>query len=286
MPIQKWRFIYTGQGDPYFNMAVDEALLSSVQDGSSPILRLYDWNPPGVSIGYFQAVNKTVDMDKCLRKGVKLVRRITGGRAVLHNNEELTYSFSGSCKIFPELGNTVSETYKQISKALLSSLSFLGVEAQWVKPSGGMINKEDPAYKKEGKPYTKTSFILPCFSSFSRYEISCQGRKLVGSAQRRFGEIFLQHGSILIKKGVLELSDFLPANSLIEGVKLLENSTSIEEIKGRKIERHEIIRALRKGFSELFQKVFKEDSLTTEELKTAQKLTIDKYLKNYWNFKF
>ena len=284
MPIQKWRFIYTGQGDPYFNMAVDEALLSSVQDGSSPILRLYEWNPPGVSIGYFQKVNKTVDIDKCLRKGVKLVRRITGGRAVLHN-EELTYSFSGSCKIFPELGNNIFETYKQISKALLSSLSILGVEAQWVKPSGGMINKEDPAYKKESKPYTKNSFILPCFSSFSRYEISCQGRKLVGSAQRRFREIFLQHGSILLKKEELDLADFLPANSLIKGAKPLENSTSIEKIKGKKIERKEIIRALKRGFSEVFQKDFEEDSLTEEELKTAKELRMNKYSKDFWNFR-
>ncbi len=286
MSIHEWRFIYTGQGDPYFNMAVDETLLSSVQNGSPPILRVYEWNPPGVSIGCFQAVNKTVDRDECLRKGVKLVRRITGGRAVLHNNEELTYSFSGSCKIFPELGNTVSETYKQISEALLFSLSILGVEAQGVRPSGGGINEGDSSRQKGEKTCTRTFFNPPCFTSFSRYEIGYQGRKLVGSAQRRFGEIFLQHGSILIEKGVLELSDFLPANSLIEGVKLLENSTSIEEIKGRKIERHEIIRALRKGFSELFQKVFKEDSLTSEELKTAQKLSIDKYSKNYWNFKF
>lgn len=285
MPIQKWRFICTGQGDPYFNMAIDEALLSSVQAGSPPVLRLYEWNPPGVSIGYFQAVNKTVDVDKCLRKGVKLVRRITGGRAILHN-EELTYSFSGSCKIFPELGNTVSETYKQISEALLFSMSYLGVEAQRVRPSGKEINEGELSRQKGKKTCTRAFFNPPCFSSFSRYEIGYQGRKLVGSAQRRFGEIFLQHGSILIKKGVLELSDFLPANSLIEGAKLLENSTSIEEIKGKKIERHEIIRALRKGFSELFQKVFKEDSLTAEELKTAQQLTIDKYSKNYWNFKF
>jgi len=286
MSIPEWRFIYTGQGDPYFNMAADETLLSSVQNGSSPILRLYGWNPAAVSLGYFQAVDKTVDIDKCLTKGVKIVRRITGGRAVLHNHEELTYSFSGSCKIFPELGNTVSETYKQISEALLFSLSILGVEAQRVRPSVGGIDEKDSSRQKEKINYSRTFFNPPCFSSFSRYEIGYQGKKLVGSAQRRFGESFLQHGSILVKKRALELSDFLPENSLIEGVKLLENSTSIEEIKGRKIERHEIIRALRKGFSELFQKVFKEDSLTTEELKTAQKLTINKYSKNYWNFKF
>ena len=282
---QNWRFIYTGQNDPYLNMAVDEALLRSVQDDSPPVLRLYEWNPAAISIGYFQAVNETVDLDKCIKAGVKIVRRATGGRAVLHNNE-LTYSFCGSSRSFPELGNSISETYKQISKALLFSLLILRVEAQWIKPAGEKIGKDNPLCRKEDKFYTKTFFNQPCFSSFSRYEIGYKGRKLVGSAQRRFGEIFLQHGSILIKKGVLELSDFLPANSLIEGVKLLENSTNIEEIKGRKIERDEIIRALRKGFSEFFQKVFKEDSLTMEELKTAQKLTIDKYSKNYWNFKF
>jgi lipoate-protein ligase A len=282
---QNWRFIYSGQNDPYFNMAIDEALLSSVQSGAAPILRLYEWNPPGISIGYFQSANKTVDINKCLRKGIKIVRRVTGGRAVLHN-DELTYSFCGSSRSFPELGNSISETYKQISKALLSSLLILGVEAQWVKPSVEKTGKNNPLGKKGDKFYTKTFFDQPCFSSFSRYEISYQGRKLVGSAQKRFGEIFLQHGSILIKRGELELSGFLPANSLIEGVRLLENSTSIEEIRGRKIEQHEIIRALVIGFSSFFQKDFKEGSLTPEELKTAQKLTIDKYSKNYWNFKF
>ena len=285
MPIQKWRFIYTGQGDPYFNMAVDEALLSSVQDGSSPILRLYEWNPPGVSIGYFQKVNKTVDIDKCLRKGVKLVRRITGGRAVLHN-EELTYSFSGSCKIFPELGDNIFETYKQISKALLSSLSILGVEAQWVKPSGGMINKEDPAYKKESKPYTKNSFILPCFSSFSRYEISFQGKKLIGSAQRRFGDFFLQHGSILLKKEDLRLTYFLPKDNSFKKIYVEENSTSLGEIIGGEVSYLEIIRSLKQGFGSFFKKDFDESLLTPDELKNTQRLIEEKYSKNEWNLKF
>jgi lipoate-protein ligase A len=265
-------------------MAADETLLSSVKNGSPPILRLYEWNPPGVSIGYFQKVNKTVDMDKCLSMGVKLVRRITGGRAVLHN-EELTYSFTGSCKIFPELGNNILETYKQISKALLSSLSLLGVEAQWVKPSGGKIFKEDSNFKKETKPYSNPFFTAPCFSSFSRYEISYQGRKLIGSAQRRFREIFLQHGSILLKRGELDLTDFLPANSLDQRTKLLDNSTSVEVIIGKKIVRDEIIRALKRGFSEVFQKDFEENSLTEEELITAKELTKNKYSKDFWNFK-
>lgn len=284
MSTQKWRFIYSSQGDPYFNMAVDEILVSSVRNGSPPILRLYEWNPPGVSIGYFQALNKTVDRDKCLSKGIRIVRRITGGRAVLHN-KELTYSFSGCSKIFPELGNRVFETYKQISKALLSSLSIMGIEAQLVKPSGGKIDAESPVREKEGKNLANPFFNLPCFSSFSRYEISYEGRKLIGSAQRRFQDAFLQHGSILLEKRKLELADFLPANSVIKGTKLRENSISIEEIIGTRIEREELIRAHKRGFSEVFQKVFEDDSLTNEELEAAEELSRNKYSKDSWNFK-
>ncbi|HVP36147.1 MAG TPA: biotin/lipoate A/B protein ligase family protein [Terriglobales bacterium] len=277
----KWRFIYTGQDDPYFNMAVDEALLSSVQAGSAPILRLYEWNPPGISIGYFQSVDKTVDLDKCQSKGVKIVRRITGGRAVLHN-EELTYSFSGSCRIFPELGNSISETYRQISRALLFSLSVLGIEAQWIKPTGVRSIEGDQGQKEERAHKFDHFFNLPCFSSLSRYEISYQGKKLIGSAQRRFHDFFLQHGSILLKKGKLDLTDFLPANSIAKEPK---NSTCIGEIKKNGINNQQVILALRKGFSEVFQKDFNEDSLSKEELRTADEFKINKYSKDFWNYR-
>jgi len=270
---QKWRLVYTGQNDPYFNMAVDETLLNSVQKGYPPVLRLYEWNPATISIGYFQAVKKTVDLNKCNRSGVKLVRRITGGRAVLHS-KELTYSFCGSSKAFPELGKNVAETYQKISAALLFSLRVLGIEAQWLKP------------KKEDKLSAKTFFKLPCFSSFSRYEISFQGKKLIGSAQRRFGDFFLQHGSILLMNGELTLTDFLPLDSSSKKISIEESSTNIDEIKGGKIEHFEIIQSLKEGFSKFFQKDFAEDLLSSEELKETQRLREKKYSKESWNFKF
>lgn len=268
-------------------MATDEVLLNSVQKGSPPILRLYEWKPATISIGYFQAVKKTVDLDKCNKSGMKLVRRITGGRAVLHN-EELTYSFCSSSKDFPELGTNISETYQKISMALLCFLRLLEIEAEWAKPSQGKKSKNpsNSVMESSGTLQPAPTYNLPCFSSFSRYEISFQGRKLIGSAQRRFGDFFLQHGSILLKNGGLKLVDFLPLNPYTKGIEQELNSITIEEIKGYKLEPLQFIQSLKEGFSNFFQKVFTDDLLTSEELKEVTRLREAKYLKESWNFKY
>jgi len=285
MKERNWRFIYTGVNGPYFNMAVDEALLHSVQKGDPPVLRLYEWNPATISIGYFQEVEKAVDLDKCNRSGVKLVRRITGGRAVLHN-KELTYSFCGYSKTFPELGKNVAETYQTISTALLVSLKALGIEAQWVKPSREERNIKNSFAVKGDKLSEKNIFDLPCFSSFSRYEISFQGKKLIGSAQRRFGDFFLQHGSILLRKGELKLTYFLPKDNSFKKIYVEENSTNLGEIRGGEVSYLEIIRSLKQGFGRFFQKDFDESLLAPEELKNTQRFIEEKYSKDEWNLKF
>ena len=285
MKEQTWRFIDTGKNDPYFNMAVDEVLLHSVQKGCPPVLRLYQWNPATISIGYFQEVEKTVGLDKCNKSGIKLVRRITGGRAVLHN-EELTYSFCGSSKAFPELGQNVTETYQKISGAILLALKILGIEAQWVKPSRGGRNMKNSFAVKRDKLSEKKFFDLPCFSSFSRYEISFQGKKLIGSAQRRFGDFFLQHGSILLKKEDLRLTYFLPKDNSFKKIYVEENSTSLGEIRDGEVSYLEIIRSLKQGFGRFFKKDFDESLLTLDELKNTQRLIEEKYSKDEWNLKF
>ncbi|MFH0930477.1 MAG: biotin/lipoate A/B protein ligase family protein [Candidatus Zixiibacteriota bacterium] len=285
MKEQTWRFIDTGKNDPYFNMAVDEVLLHSVQKGCLPVLRLYQWNPATISIGYFQEVEKTVDLDKCNKSGIKLVRRITGGRAVLHN-EELTYSFCGSAKAFPGLGQNVTETYQKISGAILLSLKILGIEAQWVKPSREKRNIKNSFAVKGDKLSEKKFFDLPCFSSFSRYEIGFQGKKLIGSAQRRFGDFFLQHGSILLRKGDLKLTYFLPKDNSFKKIYIEENSTSLGEIRGEEVSYFEIIRSLKQGFGSFFQKDFDESLLAPDELKNTQRFIEEKYSKDEWNLKF
>jgi lipoate-protein ligase A len=278
-----WRFIFTSANDAFFNMALDEALLISCQQSDSPpILRLYQWNPPGISFGYSQSINKTVDLEKCRQHYIDVVRRITGGRAVLHDHE-LTYSVCAAVADLPELGRTTLQTYRIISQALLESLLLLGVEGEWVKSSGESESSFSPLVTK------------PCFVSTSRYEITVKGKKLIGSAQRRFSahpnlsvkESFIQHGSILIGKGRYSLADFLPQKSSTEKVKrdLEESSTNLEEILKRKTELGELTSALKEGFGNSFDIEMVDSSVSAEEFHRASVLNESKYNAPAWNFK-
>ncbi len=181
-----WRFIDSGPNIAVYNMAVDEELLARAQSGErTPVLRFYSWDPPAVSLGRFQKIAEAVDADACRRNGFDIVRRITGGRAVLHR-DELTYSVVSRTdnRLFPP---SIHGTYKIIAAGLLAGLRNLGIPAEMVSRGGRyakLVNTKDanPA----------------CFSSPSWYEIVVNGKKIIGSAQRRLSGAFLQHGSILI----------------------------------------------------------------------------------------
>jgi lipoate-protein ligase A len=280
--MKQWRLIFTDANDAFFNMALDEAILLSCQSGQSlPTLRLFLWEPPGVSIGYFQSLEKAVDLNKCKENNIDVVRRITGGRAVLHETE-ITYSLCASIKEYPELGKNVSETYQKISFALLESLKSLKVFGEWVKP------------KRESIQFTENSdFSKPCFMSNSRYEITLEGKKLIGSAQRRFQNSFLQHGSLPLGNGKFDLADFLSEkfftseneNSQILKKKSEEKLTNLEKILKRKVEHEEVISALKRGFSQFFDVEMNEEELTQTEFEVAQVLKEKKYLTEKWNFR-
>ena len=302
-----WRFIFTGARDAFLNMALDEAILRSCQTGqASPTLRLYLWRPPGVSIGYFQSLEKTVDLNKCKKNNIDVVRRITGGRAVLHENE-ITYSVCASAQEYPELGENINETYQKISFALLESLEALKVFGKWVKPnrertgidSTGSINslKASPRsiwFGVSSLQLTEDSyFSKPCFMSHSRYEITVEGKKLIGSAQRRFQDSFIQHGSLPLGNGKFNLADLLSIESLASENKkkrvvkknLEEKSTSLGKILKRKVEYEEVISALKKGFSKFFDVEMVEKEVTQKEIETAQVLKQKKYSTEEWNFR-
>ena len=126
-----WRFLDTGFSTGYENMAIDEAVFKSCQEKTSPpTIRIYGWTPPAVSLGYFQKAENAVDLEACKRNGVDVVRRLSGGRAVLHHHE-LTYSVICREGTSP-LGSSVLETYKTISECLISTLKGLGLQVQWV----------------------------------------------------------------------------------------------------------------------------------------------------------
>lgn len=277
-----WRIIYTSANDAFFNMALDEALLLSCQrESSPPVLRLYLWNPPAVSLGYSQSVRKAVDLKRCEERGIHVVRRITGGRAVLHE-DEITYSVCASTDDFPQLGHTTLQTYQKISMAFLESLRILKIDGEWVKPP-----------PKITPPSPEPGPSRPCFASSSRYEIVVQGKKLIGSAQRRFSlqsaegrrHSFIQHGSILTGKGRYSLAELLPGDYAVEKMKhaLESSATDLEQIVKRRVEPEEMISTLKTGFAEVFTARMEDSEVSREELEVASSLREKKYLRDEWN---
>ncbi|MDH4162174.1 MAG: lipoate--protein ligase family protein [Nitrospirota bacterium] len=229
--VHLWRYIDSGPGRASDNMAVDEQLLAqALLPGALPVLRFYAWDPPAVSIGRFQRLETAVNADACRRRGVDVVRRITGGRAVLHNSE-LTYSIvcpEGNALFPPD----VIGTYKVIAAGLLAGLRNLGIPAELVTRTG-----------RHAELVKKNSRDPSCFSSPSWYEIVVSGRKIVGSAQRRVPGAFLQHGSILISHDPLFDAEVIPCGELLEKV------TSIERELRQQVPLHEVKAAFCAGFS-------------------------------------
>ena len=178
----KWRFIDTGVSEAGYNMAMDEAILSSIMKGVSlPAVRLYRWKPAAISLGYSQKASLVLDLEKCTKDNIDVTRRQTGGRAVYHD-EELTYSVIGPVDDV-YFGGPILDTYKKISGVLCAAIRDIGVDAELSKGSL-------PSDKK-------TFHMTPCFVSTAKYEITVGGKKIVGSAQQRVKGCFLQHGSII-----------------------------------------------------------------------------------------
>ncbi len=171
------------------NMARDRELLRSHRAGEDPVLRIYQWDPPCVTLGYNQDPQSFAG-DEVAAAGYDLVQRPTGGRAILHA-EELTYAVVGTSP-GPLFGDTLHESYMTINRALLAFLSQLGITAE--------VSAGESRAEARG---------LVCFHSAGRHEIRTAGRKLIGSAQRRQRGVFLQHGSILAGGRHRELVRFL-----------------------------------------------------------------------------
>ncbi len=182
----KWRVIDTGIADAATNMAIDEAIMMAHASGDvPPTLRFYGWQPAAVSIGYFQQAEKDIDLSACAAAGISVVRRLTGGRAVLHDME-LTYSIVVR-DTDPSVPAAVIASYGHFSKGLLAGLRLLGINAE--------MNISRQAY---GQNIRNQGASAACFDAASSYEIKYDARKLVGSAQVRKYGVILQHGSILL----------------------------------------------------------------------------------------
>ncbi|MBN1398584.1 MAG: lipoate--protein ligase family protein [Bacteroidetes bacterium] len=234
-----WRFENTGIRSGVFNMEYDINLAQELARGAgNPTIRVYAWQPSAISLGWNQSMDE-IDLAKTSVHGIDVVKRPTGGRAVLHS-EELTY-----CVIMHSCGKNIHEVYDDISRALVAGLSKLGVTAA--------IEKSQPDFPS----LYKTSSAAACFSSTGRYEIKCSGKKLVGSAQRRYAagngeEIVLQHGSILTGPGHKKIIDYINFHSEKERSilrkELDEKTTDLSEVLNRAVSYEEVAESVLEGF--------------------------------------
>jgi lipoate-protein ligase A len=233
-----WQFKDTGYRSGVFNMECDEALAHALVSGEGhPTIRVYGWQPQAISIGWNQSL---AEIDQVLANavGIDVVRRPTGGRAILHW-DELTY-----CVVMRVQGKNVLAVYEEISRALIAGLNILGVDAA--------MEKSQPHFPSL---YQMTSGVA-CFSSAGRYEIKYQGKKLVGSAQRRYAagreEVVLQHGSILIGSEHKKIATFLSTAAIDQRKSVQDEldakTTELNSILQRKVTFDEVSCALLQGF--------------------------------------
>ncbi|GAB1611640.1 biotin/lipoate A/B protein ligase family protein [Mammaliicoccus lentus] len=273
---ETWHFVNTKSSNPFYNMAVDEALMNFVsREEIDPVIRFYTWNPATLSIGYFQKLTKEIDIEKVKEKGFGLVRRATGGRGVLHD-KELTYSV-----IVPEshsnMPQTVTEAYRVISEGLLEGFKALGFEAYFSVPKS-----------KEAREKLKSPRSSVCFDAPSWYELVVEGRKIAGSAQTRQKGVILQHGSILQDINVDELFDMFTYRNdrLKEKMKaaFMDKAIAINDISDRHITLEEMETAFYEGFKKGLNIEFKPLEFTESQKEEIKHLE-DKYRSEEWTYR-
>jgi lipoate-protein ligase A len=258
-----WQFRNTGRQTGSFNMSYDERLAHSLLSNDTPfVVRVYGWHPPAISLGWHQDVDE-IDGRLAAEQGIDVVRRPTGGRAILHS-EEVTYSVA---MVASQKG--VLSVYQWISEALARGLRSLGAQVA--------LEKSQPHFPSL---YRSPSSVA-CFASAARYEIQISGRKLVGSAQRRYArpdgrEVVLQHGSILLGTDHLRIVDFMKklqdADRELLRTELRSKTIDLSEALGKRVAADEVIDALRHGFEAEWDIVFSEpnDSALTERTAAEQ----------------
>ncbi len=247
-------------------MAVDESLLHSFDPAESlPLLRTYGWAPSALSIGRFQDVVGTIDVDACRRDSVPVVRRVTGGGAIFHA-DELTYSIVCRPQQIPPT-TSVKDSFRVLTGFLLEFYRSLGLDARYAIDAGG----------SEQILGARTPF---CFAGRESFDILINGRKIGGNAQRRNRNIIFQHGSIPIinrsREGLQYLRDQSPSQA--------GTSTSLAEL-GITADRSILIAQLVMAFQRCMAVEFSDDSLTGAEEGTMRELLEKSYTCDQWNLK-
>ncbi len=272
-----WRLLITPPARGAWNMAVDESILEHIGRGgplglrqgqvSLPTLRLYAWEPPCLSLGYAQPFSD-VDVSCLNARGWEVVRRATGGRAILHT-DELTYSVIAPNNE-PRVEGSVLESYNRLAQALLLAVK----------------NLELPVEMKEGKENGNGSNNPVCFEVPSTYEITVNGKKLIGSAQARKKEGVLQHGSLPLTGDLARICEalvFENESAREEAAKrLLDRATTVESALGSAVSWETAAQAIAGAFEAQLGLSFERRELSQSESTRAEELVREKYAHSSW----
>ena len=263
-----YRLLITPAWDGAKNMAVDEAILHALADGKGkPTLRFYQWNPPCLSLGFGQRYRE-VDESACKKLGYSIVRRPTGGRAILHKNE-FTYSFITSQNDTIVAGD-ILKSYRHLSQGLLLGLKKLGVDA--VQAKGNM-----PKNHHQG---------AACFDTPSHYEVTTNGKKLIGSAQLRRRGIVLQHGTLPLFGDITDIFDLLSythAEKSTMRKDLSAHATTLESLFHERISFENVANCMQHGFTESLNLSFIHAPLNKHETFLAKRFHDEQYAHDDWN---
>jgi len=263
-----WRLLITPPARGAWNMALDESILEHVGHGDSiPTLRLYSWEPACLSLGHAQPF-ADVDLRRLNQHGWEVVRRVTGGRAILHTNE-LTYSVVAPSSE-PRVEGGVLESYNRLAQALLLAVKRLEIPVEmkeWKTPENVMPNPV-------------------CFEVPSTYEITVNGKKLIGSAQARKKEGVLQHGSLPLTGDLTRICQALVFENEeardAAATRLLERATTVASALGRGVSWDAAAQAFVKAFETQLGLSLEVGKISDSESKRAEELVKEKYDHPTW----
>lgn len=251
-----WRFIDSGIGTPEWNMAVDEALLNGCTQETLPTLRLYGWES-ALSLGRFSKFSKNLHPEKVEAEKIAYVRRISGGGILVHGGD-LSYTLILSRDLLRDIG--VKESYHYLCGFLIHLYEKLTLKVQYVREIMG---------KEENR-----SDI--CLAGNEAYDLTINGQKMGGNAQRYTRLALLQHGTIPMR---IDVSRFSP---LFRGDSGLVHAATLEKL-GIFMEYAQLSSLVQEAFSETFGVHLNTDTLTQREENQAQELLAEKYSQERWN---
>jgi len=240
-------------------MAVDDYIFSTLSDKAETCLRFYAWERPTVSLGYSQSIENVVDQEYCRKHGIDIVRRMTGGKLVLHH-KEITYSLcSTDTGMFSD---NLAGSYKLISEALMSGLRLMGLEP----------------CQADSTPADYVKGNLPCFSYPAKDELAVKGKKIIGSAQKREGAKFLQHGSLPLEQDQKMLSriSFLTGKS--EEIRMMPLTAAL----GRRESFSWIAEHLAEGFKRFFNITLHPKAFTPAEQNEIDRIEQERHRNPAW----